>query len=105
MGREADSHTQGPVTTNDTLLRAFTVPNERGLHARAATLLVQTVSQFDADVSIEKSGTRASCRSVMSILILAATKGSTIQVEARGPDRHAAMEAVSALIDRKFDED
>lgn len=93
------------MTADDTIRRSFTIPNERGLHARAATLLVQAVSRFDAEVSIDKAGTRASGRSVMSLLILAATKGSTIEVEARGPERQDAMAAVADLIDRKFDEE
>ncbi|GMV39970.1 MAG: hypothetical protein AMXMBFR64_16860 [Myxococcales bacterium] len=93
------------MTADDTIRRSFTIPNERGLHARAATLLVHTVSRFDAEVLIDKAGTRANGRSVMSLLILAATKGSTIQVEARGPERQAAMDAVTALIERRFDEE
>lgn len=93
------------MTADATLRHTFTVPNERGLHARAATLLVQAVAPLDVEVTIAKGSTRANCKSVMSILILAATKGSVIEVEARGPDRRAAMEAIEALVERKFDED
>jgi phosphocarrier protein len=79
--------------------------NEKGLHARAATLLVQTANKFDADLTVEKDGQTVNGKSVMSILILAAVRGSTITVEARGPQSEQALDAVANLIARKFDED
>lgn len=98
-------NTTRDMAESQAVRRSFVIRNEKGLHARAATRLVQTASRFDAEVTIEKDGQSVNGKSVMSLLILAATRGSTIIVEARGNERDEAMSAVAELIDRKFDED
>ena len=78
--------------------------NKLGLHARASAKLSQTAGQFKSDVSIERSGNRVNAKSIMGVMMLAASKGSTIRIEANGPDESEAMAAMIALIGDKFGE-
>jgi phosphocarrier protein HPr len=80
------------------------IRNRLGLHARAAALLVQTASQFDADLTISKDGQTVNGRSIMGIMMLAAEKGSRIEVTARGPQAAEALEAIRRLVDSRFNE-
>ncbi len=86
------------------VVRNIEIKNKLGVHARAAALLVQTVNRFSAQVSISKDGQTADGRSIMGVLTLAATQGSTIQVEAAGPDAEQAVKAIEKLVDRRFNE-
>lgn len=78
--------------------------NKLGLHARASAKLTQTAGQFSADVFISKAGKRVNAKSIMGVMMLAAGKGTKIELEASGVDEAAAMAAVVALIDDKFGE-
>ena len=78
--------------------------NKLGLHARASTKLTQTASQFKSDIWIERNGRRVNAKSIMGVMMLAASKGSTITLEANGADETAAMEALVALINNRFGE-
>ena len=80
------------------------IQNRLGLHARAAVLLVQTASKFDAEVLIQKDGQTVSGRSIMGVMTLAATQGSTIEVITSGPQAAEALEAIRALVAAKFNE-
>jgi phosphocarrier protein HPr len=82
----------------------FTICNEKGLHARAATQFVKVASQFESDVTVLRDGARANGKSVMSLLILAAARGSEIEVITSGSDAAEAIEALGALIERGFGE-
>jgi phosphocarrier protein HPr len=86
------------------VVRNIEIKNKLGVHARAAALLVQTVNRFSAQVSISKDGQTADGRSIMGVLTLAATQGSTIQVEAAGHDAEQAVKAIEKLVDRRFNE-
>jgi len=86
------------------VLKKIEIKNKLGVHARAAALLVQTVNRFSAQVSISKDGQTADGRSIMGVLTLAATQGSTIEVEAVGHDAEQAVKAIEKLIDRRFNE-
>jgi phosphocarrier protein len=86
------------------VVKNIEIKNKLGVHARAAALLVQTVNRFSAQVSISKDGQTADGRSIMGVLTLAATQGSTIQVEAAGPDAEQAVKAIEKLVDRRFNE-
>jgi len=79
--------------------------NEVGIHARPASMIVKCLLQFQSEVFIEKDSKRVNGKSIMGILMLAASKGSQIRVEADGPDAQEALEAVGELIRSKFDED
>ena len=87
------------------LSKEFTILNEIGIHARPASMLVQCLLQFKSDVYVEKDGKRVNGKSIMGILMLAASRGSQILVEADGEDAREALEAVEKLIQDKFGED
>ena len=78
--------------------------NKLGLHARASTKLTQTASQFKSDIWIERNGRRVNAKSIMGVMMLAASKGSTVTLEAHGEDEVSAMEALMALINNRFGE-
>jgi len=80
------------------------IQNRLGLHARAAVLLVQTANRFDAEVLVGKDGQVVSGRSIMGVMTLAATQGSTIEVVTRGPQAAEALDAIRALVAAKFNE-
>ena len=78
--------------------------NEKGLHARASAKLVEVVEAFDASAEVTKDGLSASGDSIMGLLMLAAAKGSTIEVETSGPDADALADELEALVKDKFGE-
>ena len=78
--------------------------NKLGLHARASTKLTQTASKFSSEIWIERNGRRVNAKSIMGVMMLAASKGSIVKLEANGEDEAAAMEAICALIADYFGE-
>lgn len=78
--------------------------NKLGLHARASTKLTQVASQFDSEVWIERKSRRVNAKSIMGVMMLAASKGSKLMLEANGADEAAAIQALVALINDKFGE-
>lgn len=80
------------------------IKNKLGLHARAAALLVQTVTRFSAEVKISKDSQVVDGRSILGVLTLAATRGSKIHVEAKGEDAEEAVRAIEKLVEKKFNE-
>ena len=86
-------------------LRKLTIVNAKGLHARASAKLVEVVEGFDASAEISKDGLSASGDSIMGLLMLAASKGSTIDVQTSGPDAEALANALEALVADRFGED
>ncbi len=85
--------------------QTFTIRNRLGLHARAAALLVKTVNRFAAEVTIEKDGVEVNGKSIMGVLMLAASKGSKIIVRADGDGAAAALQTIGKLIEDKFGEE
>lgn len=79
--------------------------NKLGLHARASAKLTQTASAFDSHVWLERNGRRVNAKSIMGVMMLAAARGATIQIDTEGPDEDAAMQALLALIADKFGEE
>ncbi len=88
-----------------TATKCLTVLNEVGLHARPASLIVQTALKFDADIYIEKDDERIPAKSIMGVLVLAAGKGTELFFIAEGPDAEEAIEAITALFEDKFGEE
>ncbi|MFT6025379.1 MAG: phosphocarrier protein HPr [Ascidiaceihabitans sp.] len=80
------------------------IVNEKGLHARASAKLVEVVEAFDAQAEVSKDGMSASGDSIMGLLMLAASKGSIIEIETRGPDADALSDALTALVAEMFGE-
>ncbi len=87
------------------LERQFTIINELGMHARAATRFVQVANRYHADVDVEKDGQTVNGKSIMGVLMLVAAQGSVIRVRARGDDAEEAMAALAELITSKFGEE
>ncbi len=84
--------------------RSFLIENKLGLHARAAAQLVQLAASFSADLAITKDGQTVNGKSIMGLMMLAASQGATIEVEAEGADAEELLAAVEALIRNKFNE-
>ena len=82
----------------------ITIINKLGLHARAASKLVNCASQYESDVLIGRNGNQVNAKSIMGVMMLAAAKGSSVELETNGSDEQAAMEALVALINDKFGE-
>lgn len=79
--------------------------NKLGLHARAAAKLVSTASRFGSRVDIQFAGQTADAKSIMAVMMLAASKGSQVVIRTEGDDEQAAMDAVIGLINNYFDEE
>ncbi|KAA0916209.1 HPr family phosphocarrier protein [Aquicoccus porphyridii] len=90
---------------SETTLRKLQIVNEKGLHARASAKLVEVVEGFDAHAEIMKDGMSASGDSIMGLLMLAAPKGSTIDVQTTGPDAEALADALATLVADRFGEE
>jgi phosphocarrier protein HPr len=86
-------------------VRRLQIVNEKGLHARASARLVETVERFDATATVSKDGLDASGDSIMGLLMLAASRGSFIEVETKGPEAEALSQAIADLVAQRFGED
>ncbi|SFI83585.1 HPr family phosphocarrier protein [Jannaschia pohangensis] len=84
--------------------RKMQIVNEKGLHARASAKFVETVETFDASAKVRKDGMEAAGDSIMGLLMLAAARGSQIEVETSGADAEPLMEALEALVADFFGE-
>ena len=85
--------------------RTLKIVNIKGLHARASAKLVEVVEGFDASAEVSKDGNSASGDSIMGLLMLAASEGSSIDIETTGPDAEALADALTELVANKFGED
>ena len=81
-----------------------TIVNKLGLHARAASKLVNCASQFESDVFISKKGNRVNAKSIMGVMMLAASKGVELELEIEGRDEQQCRDAIVALINDRFGE-
>lgn len=84
---------------------SVTVVNRLGLHARAAAKLVQTAGSFDSRLWVVKDGEEVDAKSILGILLLAASQGTRVTLRAEGEDEDAAIDAVSRLIADRFHEE
>lgn len=87
-----------------TINRTLDIINEKGLHARASAKLVELVESFDARAEVSRDGQSASGDSIMGLLMLAASKGTQIDVQTTGTDAERLADAVQALVADKFGE-
>lgn len=85
--------------------RTVEIVNKRGLHARASAKFVKTAATYDAEVRVTKDGQTVDARSIMGLMMLAAGPGCCIDIEAEGPQAGEAVEALTALVAARFDED
>jgi len=86
-------------------IQTFTIRNRLGIHARAAALLVKTANRFVSEVTLEKDGLEVNGKSIMGILMLAASKGSKITLKVNGKDSAQAILVLGKLIESKFGEE
>ncbi|GGE48947.1 HPr family phosphocarrier protein [Actibacterium pelagium] len=86
------------------VVRKLEIRNEKGLHARASAKFVETVEQFDADALVEKDGIETTGDSIMGLLMLAASRGTSIDVTTSGPEAEQLAGALQALVDDLFGE-
>ena len=84
--------------------RELAIINKLGLHARAASKFVTVASQYDADIRVSKDGREVSGKSIMGVMMLAAARGSRIDVTAEGDDAEAALDALDELVRDRFGE-
>lgn len=84
--------------------QSFTIINNLGLHARAAAKFVTIASQFDADIQVSRNGRTVNGKSIMGVMMLAAGKGTDIQINAEGEDAELALQAIETLINTYFGE-
>ena len=88
----------------ETMTRSLKIINEKGLHARASAKLVEVVEGFDASAEVSKDGLSACGDSIMGLLMLAASKGTMIEVQTSGPDAGPLADAIEALVADYFGE-
>lgn len=81
-----------------------TIINKLGLHARAASKLVNCASQFSSEVIIDRQGNRINAKSIMGVMMLAASKGTEVELEIDGEDEQDCIDALLKLINNRFDE-
>jgi phosphocarrier protein len=84
--------------------REITIINKLGLHARAAAKFVTTASEFNADIKVIKEDRSVNGKSIMGVMMLAASKGTSIKVQADGDDAESAVLSIEALINNYFGE-
>jgi len=82
-----------------------TVKNSLGVHARPAAMLVRTAGNYKSRILLSKDDMEVNGKSIMGVMILAAEKGSILNIKADGPDEKEAVLAIKQLFDRKFDEE
>lgn len=93
------------MKSDDSALGRFTIVNVKGLHARAAMKLVQTAARYPCEVSVcGPDGQAANAKSVMGVLLLCGSQGTTIEVSARGSSADDAVHAIGKLIAERFGE-
>ncbi|MFC5373423.1 HPr family phosphocarrier protein [Brevundimonas faecalis] len=79
--------------------------NQRGLHARASAKFVKLASSYEAEIRVTRDGVTVDARSIMGLLMLGAGIGCNVDIDAEGPDAAEAVEALSDLVARRFDEE
>jgi phosphocarrier protein HPr len=95
----------GPTIPDGAISREMPIINKRGLHARASAKFVQMVERFNADVWVTKGSETVGGTSIMGLMMLSAGPGTSIVVSAAGPEAQAALDAISALVAAKFNEE
>ena len=83
----------------------LTISNRLGLHARPAMALVDVANSYSSDIKLKKEEQVVDAKSIMQIMMLAATSGTALTVTATGPDAQAAVDAIVSLVEAKFDEE
>ena len=85
--------------------KTVVIVNKLGLHARAAAKFVTLASSFESDIRLAKNGQQVNGKSIMGVMMLAASRETELDLSADGPDESTALEKLSALIATRFGED
>jgi len=83
----------------------ITIINKLGLHARAASKLVNLCSQFGCSIYLDNKGNRVNAKSIMGVMMLAASKGTVLKLEIDGEDETQCVDAITTLFNNRFDEE
>jgi phosphocarrier protein HPr len=102
---DADDASEPVSARPDAIVRMLPIVNQKGLHARASAKFVQTVERYDADVRVTRGGECVGGTSIMGLMMLAAGPGSSIMVDAVGPQAAQVIEALTQLLADRFGED
>lgn len=94
--------TESEPTSKATIQGIFTILNERGLHTRPSTELVKCASKFKSKIILHTPDGMANAKSLLGILMLAATEGTQIRIDAEGSDAQEAISAILSLANKKF---
>ena len=86
-------------------IQTLTIKNRLGLHARAAALFVKTANRFTSEITLEKDGLEVNGKSIMGILMLAASKGTKVTLKIDGKDSAQAIQTLGKLFEDKFGEE
>lgn len=89
----------------DSASNQVTISNKLGLHARPAMSFVDTANSFTSDIKVIKDSQAVDGKSIMQLMMLAATQGTRLQIDAQGPDAQQAVDALTELVASKFDEE
>jgi len=89
----------------EALSARIVIPNKKGLHARASAKIVEAASRFQSEIHVVKDGVSANGRSIMGLMMLAASLGKEVEIRVQGPDAAEAMKAILALVEVKFGEE
>ena len=87
------------------IVREVQIVNKKGLHARASAKFVQMAEQYDAQITVTRHGETVGGTSIMGLMMLAASPGTTIRIVCSGNDASAAMEALAGLVSNRFGEE
>lgn len=90
---------------SDIVKKSLQIENQRGLHARAAAKFVKCAEGFDAEVMVTKDDNHVSGTSIMGLMMLAASKGTSIDIQVSGADATEAANAIETLVNNRFDEE
>jgi phosphocarrier protein HPr len=104
LDSEDDCTGDFPPIREGAVVRELTICNKKGLHARASARFVQTVEKFDAEVRVMRCGEIVGGTSIMGLMMLAASPGTRITVEATGKEAAEVIDALAALIESRFGE-
>ncbi|MCG0274808.1 MAG: HPr family phosphocarrier protein [Thermosediminibacteraceae bacterium] len=85
--------------------KTVVVKNRTGLHARPAAMFVQTANKFKSEIFLEKEGKKVNAKSIMGVMSLAVSQGTTVTISAQGDDEKEAVEALVELVESKFGEE
>jgi phosphocarrier protein HPr len=105
MSEPPDANDSSDEQAEGAMARVLEIINQKGLHARASAKFVQTVERFNAEVRVTRGTERVGGTSIMGLMMLSAAPGTTITVEAFGPQAAEVLDALEALVASRFGED